>query len=122
MSKNKARIIAIINQKGGTGKTTLTINIGRWLQNQGRSVIAIDTDDQDSLLDWHADNNGTILPVVGMNNWRTLKKDIDNVSGNYDYVIIDGRGAVEEAKAACQAAQQAGDQHRQPGLRHRPAR
>lgn len=47
MSK-KATIIAVVNQKGGTGKTTTTENLGVGLALEGKKVLLVDTDPQAS--------------------------------------------------------------------------
>lgn len=44
-----AQIIAIANQKGGTGKTTTTLNLGAALQEMGNRVLLVDMDPQASL-------------------------------------------------------------------------
>ena len=46
-------VVAIINQKGGTGKTTLSTNLA-WAFAESSSVLLLDADPQGSAQDWPA--------------------------------------------------------------------
>jgi len=47
--KDKPTVIAVVNQKGGTAKTTTVENLGIGLARQGKKVLLMDTDPQGSL-------------------------------------------------------------------------
>ena len=83
------QVIAVLNQKGGVGKTTLTSNLGEAFKRSGLSVLLVDSDPQGSLRDWNEASEGEVLPVVGLDR-ETLAKDLDAIKTQYDIVLIDG--------------------------------
>lgn len=46
---NKGTVMAVVNQKGGTGKTTTCENLGIGLAHEGKKILLVDTDPQGSL-------------------------------------------------------------------------
>ena len=124
-----ARIISICNQKGGTGKTTTTVNLSHALSSLNKKILIIDTDPQGNATSGVGLNKNTIqksvydvllnrataqeaisataypsldvlpcninltgaeIELVGAISRETrLKKAIDPVKDNYDYIFID---------------------------------
>lgn len=94
-------IISILNQKGGSGKTTMSTNMARgfMLRNYGK-VLLVDSDPQGSARDWNVAGEGEILNVVGLDR-PTLYKDILSIKHDYSWVFIDGApGLANMAMAA----------------------
>jgi chromosome partitioning protein len=94
------KIVSLLNQKGGSGKTTLSTNIAHGLLLRNYKVLLVDGDPQGSARDWNACNEGELIPVVGLDR-DTLAKDINAIKSGYDYIIIDG--APQIAKLAASA-------------------
>lgn len=91
--------IAILNQKGGAGKTTIATNIAHALQLESGKVLLVDSDPQGSARDWNEANEAKLLPVVGLDR-ETLPADLKAISGGYDWVVIDGAPQVAKLAAA----------------------
>ncbi len=86
-------IIALLNQKGGVGKTTLALHLaGEWA-SRGRRVLFIDADPQGSALDWSQQRAREGLPrlfgVVGLAR-DTLHSEAPELARGADHVVIDG--------------------------------
>ena len=82
------KVIAVLNQKGGSGKTTIATHLARGLQLQGHSVLLVDSDKQGSARDWRAVDEDNPLPVIGLDR-PTLDKDLKSLSDK-DFIVIDG--------------------------------
>lgn len=92
-------IIAVLNPKGGSGKTTLSTNLARSLHERGASVLIVDSDPQGSARDWHAATDNNPIPLIALDRPNNIKT-LSSVAKGYDYVVIDGAAKLEDMIAA----------------------
>lgn len=95
----QTRTVAVLNQKGGAGKTTLATNLAHALQRGGSEVLLVDADPQGSARDWSEASEGGICPVVGLDR-ETLARDLPAITDGYDWVVIDGPPQIARISAA----------------------
>ena len=88
------KIITFSNQKGGSGKTTLSANLAVLWSNSGYKVAIIDADAQKSLTYWHDarkkyyGNNETGIDVYPYLT-STIIDDVKKIKRKYNFIIID---------------------------------
>ena len=89
------RIVAVANQKGGVGKTTVTMQVGAALSRRFR-VLVVDVDPQQSTV-WWADNARGWLPFdfAGNQSPKMLAR-LRELGVEYDFVLVDTPGSLED--------------------------
>jgi chromosome partitioning protein len=88
-SRNKEMIISILNQKGGVGKTTISVNLARAYAVMQYKSLLVDSDSQGSAQRWHERSGGDLIDMTCLP-MNTLDKDVMKFTNSYDRIIIDG--------------------------------
>src|SRR4051812_46943316 len=97
-------VIAVLNQKGGVGKTTLCTNLAACFALSGENTLYIDADQQGSGLDWSAARQGAPLLNVGGIPKNPIHPKIGTLARPYQWTFIDGPPRVSEVTKSAMAA------------------
>ncbi|OYV39703.1 MAG: cobyrinic acid ac-diamide synthase [Thiomonas sp. 20-64-5] len=93
------KIIALLNEKGGTGKSTVATNLASALHLRGQRVVLVDADPQGTTRDWRsASPDGIDLPPVVALDRPEMLQSLASIQA--DLVIIDTPAKAEKMTAA----------------------
>jgi chromosome partitioning protein len=93
------KVITFSNQKGGSGKSTLSANLAVLWSNSGYKVAVIDADPQKSLSYWLSERKKYYgADDIGINFYnfdiRNLAEEVKKIKRKYDFIIIDSPPAI----------------------------
>lgn len=104
-----AFVVAVAQQKGGAGKSTVSANLAAALAAEGHGVALLDTDPQQSLTRWHQErlkqgDRARALVFEQPSGWR-VPAALERLRRGQDFIIVDTPPHAEtEAKLVIRAA------------------
>jgi chromosome partitioning protein len=99
------RVITFVTQKGGAGKTTLTVNCAVMASQKKKKALILDLDPQASSEGWYQDREAEEPRLAKVDSWALPDALAKAKTAGYDYVMIDTPGRDEPStNAAIRAA------------------
>lgn len=88
-------IIAVVNSKGGVGKSTVAVHLAAWLYEEGHRVLLADCDTQHSSSEWLREACPDVESVI-LDEPHAILKQLPTLAHEFDYVVADGPGSHTE--------------------------
>jgi chromosome partitioning protein len=87
-------IIFVGGKKGGSGKSTITMNIAAELAGQGKDIIIVDADRQASITEWiqERSTNQALPAIHSVQKFDQVHPTLMDLDKRYQYVLVDAAG------------------------------
>ena len=92
-------IVALVNSKGGVGKSTLAVHLAVWWKQRGGDVVLVDADAQESSSIWLREAAPSV-PIRRLPSPDEILDQVPDLSADNDLVVIDGPAGLSEVTRA----------------------
>lgn len=92
------KIVLMINQKGGAGKSTALTFFANALHKRGKNILVVDCDPQRSLIDTRDDvSKEEASSSYGIKYWplNSVGEELANIVDDYDFIFVDMPGSLD---------------------------
>ena len=91
--------IIVVNQKGGAGKSTISVHLARWLQRQKKPVLVVDADGQKTSSIW-IESLEREIPFQVLQDPNELLEQLPKLAETHEWIVVDGPATLSETTRA----------------------
>jgi len=91
--------IALVNNKGGVGKSTTAVHLSSWLEKRRKRVMLVDADAHESSSRW-LDKRESNIKYLAFTNPDQILNDIPKLAENTDFLVVDAPAGMAETTRA----------------------